>query len=87
MGISQTSYSKIKLSQDKITKHIKVFFITLDEDKTLSVRKKLAKKDRTIVEVNTDGSYILSEDEIKEESNKVKKFDKFISDSKSLTDS
>jgi type II restriction enzyme len=80
--IAQTGYWKIKLSQDEITKHIKVFFITPDEDKTLSI-KSPAKKGRAIVEVDTDGSYIMSEEEV-DESNKVKKFDKFISDLKAL---
>jgi len=80
--IAQTGYWKIKLSQDKITKHIKVFFVTPDEDKTLSVRKP-AKKGRAIVEIDTDGSYVMSEEEI-EESNKVKKFDKFLLDLKNL---
>lgn len=80
--IAQTGYWKIKLSQDKVTKNIKVFFITPDEDKTLST-KKPAKKGRAIVEVDTDGSYVMSEEEI-EESNKVKKFDKFITDLKKL---
>ena len=80
--IAQTGYWKIKLSQDKITRHIKVFFITPDEDRTLSI-KKPAKKGRAIVEIDTDGSYIMSEEEI-EESNKVKKFDQFIIDLKNL---
>ena len=80
--IAQTGYWKIKLSQDKITKHIKVFFITPDEDKTLSTRRP-AKKGRAIVEVDTDGSYIMNEEEI-EESHKVKKFDKFLTDLKNL---
>jgi type II restriction enzyme len=80
--IAQTGYWKIKLSQDKVTKHIKVFFITPDEDKTLSIRKP-AKKGRAIVEVDTDGSYVMSEEEI-EESDKVKKFDKFLVDLKNL---
>jgi type II restriction enzyme len=80
--IAQTGYWKIKLSQDRITKHIKVFFITPDEDKTLSI-KKPAKKGRAIVEVDTDGSYVMSEEEI-EESDKVKKFDKFLVDLKNL---
>jgi type II restriction enzyme len=80
--IAQTGYWKIKLSQDKITKHIKVFFITPDEDKTLTI-KKPAKKGRAIVEVDTNGSYVMSEEEI-EESDKVKKFDKFILDLKRL---
>jgi type II restriction enzyme len=80
--IAQTGYWKIKLAQDHITEHIKVFFITPDEDKTLSV-KKPAKKGRAIVEVDTDGSYIMTEDDI-EESKKVKKFEKFFEDLRSL---
>jgi len=80
--IAQTGYWKLKLSQDDVTKHIKVFFVTPDEDKTLSIRRP-AKKGRAIVEVDTDGSYVMSEEEI-EESNKVKKFDKFIDDLKKL---
>jgi type II restriction enzyme len=80
--IAQTGYWKIKLAQDEITKHIRVFFITPDEDKTLSIRKP-AKKGRAIVEVDTDGGYIMNEEEI-EESRKVKKFDKFILDLKDL---
>jgi len=80
--IAQTGYWKLKLSQDKITKHIKVFFITPDEEHALSV-KNPTKKSRAIVEVDTDGSYIMSEEEI-EESDKVKKFDKFIIDLKNL---
>ena len=80
--IAQTGYWKIKLLQDKITKHIKVFFVTPDEDKTLSVRRP-TKKGRAIVEIDTDGSYIMSEEDI-EESEKVKKFDKFISDLRGL---
>ena len=80
--IAQTGYWKIKLSQDEVTKHIKVFFVTPDEDKTLSI-KKPTKKGRAIVEVDTDGSYVMSEEEI-EESNKVKKFDKFLVDLKNL---
>ncbi|MCD6233018.1 DNA modification methylase [bacterium] len=80
--IAQTGYWKIKLSQDEVTKNIKVFFVTPDEDKTLSIRKP-AKKGRAIVEVDTDGSYIMSEEEI-EESDKVKKFDKFLIDLKNL---
>ena len=80
--IAQTGYWKIKLSQDKITRHIKVLFVTPDEDKTLSI-KKPAKKGRAIVELDTDGSYVMSEEEI-EESNKVKKFDRFLVDLKNL---
>ena len=80
--IAQTGYWKLKLLQDEVTKHIKVFFITPDEDGTLKT-KMPAKKGRAIVEVDTDGSYVMSEEEI-EESNKVKLFDKFIEDLKKL---
>lgn len=80
--IAQTGYWKIKLSNDKITRHIRVFFITLDEDETLKF-KCPAKKGRAIVEVDTDGGYVISETKI-EESDKVKMFDKFIDDLKAL---
>ena len=82
--IAQTGYWKLKLMQDEVTKHIKVFFITPDEDGTLKT-KAPAKKGRAIVEVDTDGSYVMSEEKV-EESNKVKMFDKFIEDLKKLTD-
>lgn len=78
--IAQTGYWKIKLSSDAVTRHIKVLFVTPDEDKTLTI-KNPAKKGRAIVEIDTDGSYIMSEEKI-EESEKVKTFDKFISDLK-----
>lgn len=80
--IAQTGYWKLKLLQDEVTKHIKVFFITPDEDGTLKT-KMPTKKGRAIVEVDTDGSYVMSEEEV-EESNKVKLFDKFIEDLKKL---
>ena len=80
--IAQTGYWKIKLSQDEVTKHIRVYFVTPDEDGTLTI-KKPAKKGRAIVEVDTDGSYVMSETEI-DESSKVKMFDKFIGDLKLL---
>ena len=80
--IAQTGYWKIKLASDEATKHIKVYFVTPDEDGTLTI-KKPAKKGRAIVEIDTDGSYVLSEIDI-EESNKVKMFDKFIDDLKKI---
>lgn len=76
--VAQTGYWKLKLSADKITQHIKVFFITPDEDGTLT-HKKPYKKGRSIIEVDTDGCYVLSKSEI-EESKKVKTFDKLIED-------
>ncbi len=80
--ISQSGYWKLKLLSQKLTKHIRVYFITLDEDQTLVI-KNPAKKGRAIVEIDLDGSYVLSEIEIKE-SNKVKQFDKFIDDLKNI---
>ncbi len=80
--IAQTGYWKIKLSKDKATKHIKVYFITPDEDRDLII-KTPAKKGRAIVEVDTDGSYVMSETQV-QESPKVKMFDKFIDDLKEL---
>ena len=80
--IAQTGYWKIKLASAETTKHIKVYFVTPDEDGTLTIRKP-AKKGRAIVEADTDGSYVLSETDI-EASSKVKMFDKFIDDLKKL---
>ncbi|MBM3712821.1 MAG: DNA modification methylase [Actinobacteria bacterium] len=80
--IAQTGYWKIKLSSDEVTKHIKVYFVTPDEDGTLTI-KKPTKKGRAIVEVDLDGSYVLSETNI-QESDKVKMFDKFIDDLRRL---
>lgn len=80
--ITQTGYWKLKLFQDEATKHIKVYFITPDEDGTLT-HKEPTKKGRAIVEVDLDGSYILTEEEI-DESNKVKLFEHFIEDLKRL---
>ena len=80
--IAQTGYWKIKLTDDDLTKHIKVFFITPDEDDTLLI-KKPTKKGRAIVEIDTDGAYVMSVSSV-EESNKVKMFDKFIPDLRKL---
>lgn len=80
--IAQTGYWKIKLSKDEVTKHVKVFFITPDEDGTLTAKKPV-KKGRAIVEVDTNGSYVMTEAQV-EESSKVKMFDKFIDDLRRL---
>ena len=76
--IAQTGYWKIKLSDDDVTRHIKIFFVTPDEDNTLAI-KRPAKKGRAIAEIDTDGAYVMSINKI-EESNKVKMFEKFIPD-------
>ena len=76
--IAQTGYWKLKLAEDGNTRHIKVFFVTPDEDGTLTV-KNPAKKGRAIVERDLDGGYVLTEAQI-ETSKKVKLFDKLIAD-------
>lgn len=80
--IAQTGYWKMKLGQDEATEHIKVYFVTPDEDGTLTT-KLPAKKGRAIVEADTDGSYVMSEAKV-EESDKVKMFDKFIEELREL---
>lgn len=80
--IAQTGYWKLKLLQDKVTEHIRVYFITPDEDGTLT-HKEPPKKGRAIVEADTDGAYIMSEVDI-EESEKIKTFNKFIEDLKTI---
>ena len=80
--IAQTGYWKLKLLQNEVTKNIRVYFVTPDEDGTLT-HNKPAKKGRAIVEVDLDGSYVLTEKGI-EESNKVKLFEHFIEDLKKV---
>ena len=80
--IAQTGYWKLKLKADNTTKHIKVFFLTPDEDGTLTYKNPM-KKGRAIVEAELDGSYVLTETEI-ETSDKVKPFSDFITDLKKI---
>jgi type II restriction enzyme len=70
--IAQTGYWKLNLSAAPVTKDIKVYFITPDEDGTLTI-KKPTKKGRAIVECDIDCSYVMTEANI-EESDHVKKF-------------
>ncbi|MDR1911780.1 MAG: BsaWI family type II restriction enzyme [Helicobacteraceae bacterium] len=80
--IAQTGYWKFKLASSLITKHIKVYFVTPDEDGDLAFRVR-PKKGRAIIEADLDGSYVLTEAQI-EESDKVKTFDKLIDDLQKL---
>jgi len=85
---AQTLYWKLKLSLDPITKPIKMYFITLDkeEDKKpeLDINGKNGKptKSRILLEHEMDGVYVGRE--LKDTSDKVKEFDKFIDDLKKL---
>ena len=80
--IAQTGYWKLKLLESKTTEHIKVYFITPDEDGTLTDTY-LPKKGRAIVEIDLDGTYVLTEANL-DESDKVKLFEHFIEDFKKL---
>jgi type II restriction enzyme len=80
--IAQTGYWKLKLLDSETTEHIKVYFITPDEDGTLTDTY-LPKKGRAIVEIDLDGTYVLTEANL-EESDKVKLFEHFIEDFKQL---
>ena len=82
--IAQTGYWKLKLSNAPVTKDVKAYFITPDEDGTLSI-KKPTKKGRAIVETDIDGSYVMTEANI-EESDHVKKFDRFIVDVRNIVE-
>lgn len=80
--IAQTGYWKLKLLESETTEHIKVYFITPDEDGTLTDTY-LPKKGRAIVEIDLDGTYVLTEANL-EESDKVKLFEHFIEDFEQL---
>ena len=83
--IAQSAYWKLKLLSQKRTKHIKVYFVTLDEDGVFSDSKWI-KKSRAIAEKDLDGSYALSESDIKV-SGKIKPFSHFIDDMRHLLSS
>lgn len=87
--IAQTAYWKLKFKADPNTAHIKVFFITPDEDGNLvnplplagQVSPRAGFKNRILVEYELDGTYVLRQ---VAESDKVKTFDKFLDDLKKL---
>ena len=80
--IAQSGYWNIKIKNYNLTKHIKVFFVSPDEDGNFSNGRNLGKS-RAIVETDLDGAYVMTEQSVKE-SAKVKTFDKFIDDLKKL---
>jgi type II restriction enzyme len=74
--IAQTGYWKGKLSKCERTNHIKMFFVTPDEDKTL---RGGMNKSRAIVEKDTDGAYILASGNF-ERNAKIKEFPELFRD-------
>lgn len=87
--VAQTAYWKIKLKADPNTAHIKVLFVTPDEDGDLVSRLPEPSqgvvprgfKNRILVEHELDGTYVLRKIEPSE---KVKTFDHFIDDLRKL---
>ena len=82
--VAQTGYWKLKLRENKDTKHIKVYLITPDRGKTLT-KLNPSTKSRVIAEVELDGTYVLTTEAL-EESDKVKLFEHFIEDFKQIVE-
>ena len=80
--VAQTGYWKFKLLESQNTKHIRVYLVTTDSGNVLT-KLHPAKKSRIIAEVELDGSYVLTQEDV-EESDKVKLFEHFIEDFKQL---
>lgn len=80
--IAQSGYWNIKIKNYSLTKHIKVFFVSPDEDGEFS-DPNVTSKSRAVAEFDLDGAYIMTEKTVRE-SDKVKMFDKFIDDLKKL---
>ena len=79
--VAQTGYWKSKLLENEATAHIKVYLITPDTKDLM--KRSPAKKPRIIAEVELDGTYVLTEENL-EESDKVKLFGHFIADLKQV---
>ena len=80
--IAETGYWRLKLRASKVTKHIKVFFATLDEDEVFQ-QIFPTKKSRAICKIDTDSCYVLTDKSIRLSKN-VKLFSDFINDLKKL---
>ena len=85
--IAQSCYWKLKFLSSDITKHIKVYLITTDNDNDFSISEKRKthyngkSRNRIISEYELDGIYILRDDFREEwESEKVKRYDALFDD-------
>jgi type II restriction enzyme len=76
--IAQTGYWKLKLLQDGVTEHIKVYLISPDKDDTLKDSHP-PKKARAITGFELDGAYLLKEAEVPD-TGKIKLFKYFVED-------
>ncbi|MCX6009468.1 MAG: BsaWI family type II restriction enzyme [Chloroflexi bacterium] len=90
---AQSLYWKVKLSTNDRTKHIKMYFVTVDKEynekgtgfkkSSLDIQEnKEPTKPRILLEYEMDGVYVTRY--MKNETDKVKMFDKFIGDLKML---
>ena len=83
--IAQACYWKLKLLSSNVTKNIRVFLATTDNDEDFFLRDKKGYdgkyRNRVIAEYELDGVYILREDFKKEwESSKVKRYERIFDD-------
>jgi len=85
--IAQACYWKLKLLTSDVTKNIKVFLVTADNDQDFYIKSNLKNRingksrNRIIAEYELDGIYILRDDfKDEEESSKVKKYEKIFID-------
>jgi len=86
--IAQACYWKLKLLSSDVTKHIKVYLATTDNDDDFSLNSRRRKesyngmsRNRIIAEYELDGIYIMRDDFKDEwESDKVKKYEKLLDD-------
>ena len=81
-SVVQTGYWKSKLLESENTAHIKVYLVTPDAKGDLT-KMDPANEPRIIAEVELDGTYVLTAEEL-EESDKVKLFEHFIEDFKKV---
>ncbi|MDD6162632.1 MAG: BsaWI family type II restriction enzyme [Campylobacteraceae bacterium] len=75
---TETPYWKLKLTENNLTKDIKVFMITPDNDDEISFLGVNPKKSRIVMEYELDGIYLAKENF--DESDKIKSIDKLIDD-------
>ena len=81
--IFDIAYWKLKLQAGEDTDSIKYYLVTSDIDKTLKASDLPQQIGRSIIEVDIDGTYVLTA-KVLEESDKVKLFEHFIDDLKQV---
>ena len=80
--IAQSGYWKLKLYSQNYTRHIKMYFVTPDEDDVF-MKSGRASKPRAIAESELDGNYILNGNNITDSEN-IKPFPMLIADLEKL---